>query len=259
MRLLRSALSATVLVLVFGAAPVVHGAEAQANRKAASKLKLASSLFEAGRLGEALSTIEKAIDEDPKYAPAHLLKGMILFKLGTMEDSLKAFERTLDLQKGYTDARIWKATVLVQLERYDDAMREYETSLKDLTYPTPERIHCNIGMLYRLRGDTDAAIKSLLTAVNLNRSYARGYYELGVTYEQIGKNDEALRAYQDARVGMNDDPALNLRLALALLRSGDGSKAKEHFEKVIKLQPNGPEAAQARDQLDQLQKKQPAS
>ncbi len=259
MKFLRSTLPATALALMLAASPLAHGGEEQASRKAASKLKLASSLFEAGRLGEALSTVGKAIDEDPKYAPAHLLKGMILFRIGTMEDALKAFERTLDLQKNNTDARNWKATVLVQLERYDNAMHEWEIALKDLTYPTPERIHCNIGMLYRLRGDTDAAIKSLLVAVNLNRSYARGYYELGVTYDQIGKNDEALRAYQDARVGMNDDPALNLRLALALLRSGDGGKAKEHFEKVIKLQPDGPEAAQARDQLDQLQKKQPAS
>ena len=46
---------------------------------------------------------------------------------------------------------------------------------------------------------------------------------------------------------------LNLRLGLALAKSGNRPKAKEHFEKVIKLAPDGPEAAQASDAIRKLQ------
>jgi len=239
------------LMLLLAIAPAAAGN--QPDKKATSHMRLAQNLYDAGRLGEALSTVDKALDEDRKYKEAHLLRGMILYRMGQMEEALKEFDRTLDLDKGYTDARIYQGSVLANLKRNDDAMKAFQEALTDLTYPWPERVHVNIGMLYRKMGQPDKAIESLRKAVNLNPSYARGYYELGVTYETMGRSDDALRAYQDALVGMEESPDLNLRLGLALLKSGKPGKAREHLEKVIKLSPDGPEAAQARDEIKKIQ------
>jgi len=222
-------------------------------KRAASHLKLAQKLYESGRYAEALGAVEKSIKEHSRYAPSHQLRGQILFAMDAMEEALKEFEKTLSLERTYTEARNWKGWALVQLKRNDEAMREYEAALTDLTYPTPEKIHLNIGMLHRLEGRNPAAIESLTKAVRVNPSYGRGYYELGVTYEKMGKSQEALRAYQDALVGMDNSADLNLRLGLALVQSGNTPRARQHFEKVIKLAPDGPEAAQARDQIKKLQ------
>ncbi len=246
---LGAALAAMLLVLAF--TPAVAGD--QPDKKATSHMRLAQNLFDAGRLGEALSTVDKALDEDRKYVQAHLLRGMILYRMGQMQEALKEFDRTLSLDKGYTDARIYQGSVLANLKRNEEAMKAFDEALTDLTYPWPERIHVNIGMLYREMGQPDKALESLKKAVNLNPSYARGYYELGVTYESMGRSNDALRAYQDALVGMEESPDLNLRLGLALLRSGKPGKAREHLEKVIKLSPDGPEAAQARDEIKKIQ------
>ncbi len=245
--------------LIFMAPALAAGPE-KGEKKAASQLKLGHSLYEAGRLGEALTAVGRALEEKPRYVQAHLLRGMILFQMDEMEGALKAFETSLGIEAGYTEARNWKAFALVQLGRYDEAMKEYERALEDLTYPTPEKIHCNIGMLHRLRGEMDAALESLHRSVSLNQSYARGYYELGLTYEQLGRDEDAIKAYQDARVGLDDDATLNLRLGLALLKAGDLPKAKKHFEKVIQLAPDdSEEAEQARAQIAAIEKGQPAS
>jgi len=238
--------------LLLLAAPPARGA-GKPDKKATSHLRLAQNLLDAGRLGEALSTIDRAIDEDRKYPQAHLMRGMILYQMGEMDEALKSFDRTLSLDKGNTDARIYRGGVLANLKRYDDAMKDFLLALEDLTYPWPERIHVNIGMLYRQTGKPELAIESLRKAVNLNASYARGYYELGLTYESMGRSDEALRSYQDALVGMEESPDLNLRLGMALLKSGKPTRAREHLEKVIKLSPDGPEAAQARDEIRKIQ------
>ena len=132
-------------------------------------------------------------------------------------------------------------------------MSEYNKALEDLTFPTPEVIYLNIGKLYRLKGNNDEALANLKKSVTMNTSFAAGYYELGKTYEKLGKDSDALKAYQDALVGMDENPDLNLRLGLALAKAGNGTKAKVHLEKVIKLAPDGPEATQARDAIRKLQ------
>jgi Tfp pilus assembly protein PilF len=232
-------------------APAQAGEE-KSPKYASSHLKLASTMFEAGRYPEALSTVDAALQADSKYVPAHQLRGQILFAMDEVDQALKEFSRVLDLDKTYTEARNWKGYALVQLQRFDDAMAEYNLALKDLTYQTPEKIHLNIGMLYRLQGKMEPALQSLQKAVSLNSSYARGYYELGVTYEQMGKNKEALRAYQDALVGMDQSADLHLRIGLALIQTGDKVKARQHLERVRRLSPDGPLAARADEEIRRL-------
>lgn len=246
------ATAAALLVLsVCPAAPVHAGRKDE--KRAAAQLKVAHTLYQAGRLREALGTVDRLVEEEPRSVPAHLLRGMILYNMDQQVGALAEFDRTLDLDPRHTDARIYRGSALANLRRNDEAMAEYEKALLDLTYPQPERIHVNIGMLHRVMGNAEQAIASLRKAVAMNGSYAPAYYELGVTYEGLGRNAEALRAYQDALVGMEDRAELHLRLGKAHLAAGDVLKAKEHFEKVTRLAPNGPEAAQARDQIAAIQ------
>lgn len=247
--------AAGVLTAILVTAPVpLAAAERQSSQKrAASQLKLSQNLYMAGRYGEALGSVEKALKDDAKFVQAHQLKGQILVSMDLLDEAIKEFDRTLQLQPDYTDARNWKGYALVQLKRYDEAMKEYDRALQDKTFATPEVIHLNIGKLYRLRGDNENAIASMKKSVELNPSFARGYFELGMTYEQMGRNEDSLRSYTDALVGMEESPDLNLRLGMALMKKGDNARAKERFEKVIRLAPDGPEAVKAREQIGHIQ------
>ena len=242
-----------LITILMAMAPLAAAEKQSVEKRAASHLKLAQNLYMSGRYGEALGTVEKSLKESPKYVPGHQLRGQILVSMDHLDEALKEFDRTLQLDASYTEARNWKGYTLVQLKRYDEAMKEYERALGDKTFASPEVIHLNIGKLHRLQGDADAAIASMKKAVELNPSFARGYFELGMTYEQLGRDDDSLRSYTDALVGMEESPDLNLRLGLALLKKGDSVKARERFEKVIRLAPDGPEAAKAREQMGRIQ------
>ena len=54
------------------------------------------------------------------------------------------------------------------------------------------------GWAYRLTGDLDAALKSLLGATEQAPREAQAFYELGLVYESKGLKDEALQAYRHA-------------------------------------------------------------
>lgn len=205
-----------MLAMLVMAAPA--DAKKEPSKKASSKVKLAQNYYLNNRLAEALSTVDEALKEDEKYVEARQLRGQILFGLDAIDDALAEFDRVLAIDKNYTEGRNWRAFALVQLGRYDDAMVEYDRALKDLTYPTPEKIHANKGMLYRLMKRNDEAIASLEESVRLNPSYVKGFYELGVTWAA----------------------------------SGDMVKARKQFENVIKMAPNAPEARMAKDRLDRM-------
>ncbi|HEY3174379.1 MAG TPA: tetratricopeptide repeat protein [Candidatus Polarisedimenticolia bacterium] len=248
-----TAWSASAAALLLAALPLLAAEESKSDKKAASQLKVAQSFYDTGRYGEALGAVEQMLKEDRRYVPARRLRGQILVSMDALDEALEEFDRTLKLEPGYTEVRNWKGYTLVHLGRYDEAMREFQKALEDRTFPSPEVIHLNIGKLHRLQGRTDAAIASMKKAVELNPSFARGYFELGMTYEQLGRNEESLKSYTDALVGMEESPDLNLRLGIALLRTGNAPKAREHFEKVIRLAPDGPEATRARDEIRKLQ------
>lgn len=246
--------SIIMMLLATAALPLPAAEKQSPEKRAASHLKLAQNLYMAGRYGEALGTVENALKENPKLIQAHQLRGQVLVSMDLLDEAIKEFDRTLQLEPGYTDARNWKGYALVQLSRYDEAMKEYDKALEDKTFASPEVIHLNIGKLHRLKGENDAAIASMKKAVELNPSFARGYFELGMTYEQMGRNEDSLKSYTDALVGMEQSPDLNLRLGMALMKKGDNAQAKERFEKVIRLAPDGPEAAKAREQIGRIQK-----
>lgn len=193
-------------------------AKKEPTKRQSAMVKLAQNYYLNNRLAEALTTVEDVLKEDPKYLEARQLRGQILFGLDAIDDALAEFDRVLTLDKAYTEGRNWRAFALVQLGRYDEAMVEYDKALKDLTYPSPEKIHANKGMLFRLMKRNDEAIASLEESVRLNPSYVKGFYELGVTYAV----------------------------------SGDMAKARKQFEDVIKMAPNAPEARMARDRLDRM-------
>jgi type IV pilus assembly protein PilF len=249
---LRWATIALALVACLGLPSSAAAREQKVDKKTASQFKLAQQLYDAGRLAEALTAVDRSLEETSRYAPARLLRGMILYRRGAMEEALAEFTKAVDIDKEYTDARIYKGSALANLKRPDDAMKEFQIALKDLKYPWPERVHGNIGMLKRERGDLAGAVESLQTAVKMNPSYGRGYFELGVTYDAMNRPADALRAYQDALVSEESRPELHLRLGLALIKAGSEPKAREHLQKVLNLSPDGPEATQARDAIARL-------
>jgi Tfp pilus assembly protein PilF len=199
-----------------------------------------------------MGAVDKALKEEPKYAQAHLLRGMILDRRGSTEEALAEFDRALDLDRKYTDARLYRGAALARMERREEAMKEFEIALKDHSYPYPEKVYTNIGWLKRMESDYNGAIESLDAAIKLNPSHARATIELGLTYDALGKDADALRAYQDALVGMDGSPDLHLRLGLAMIKSGSQAKARQHLEKVLSLSPDGPQAEEARGAIATL-------
>ena len=225
----------------------------RSEKRSASHLALAEKLLEQRRSQEALAQADLALKEWKKNPDAWFVRGEINFSMGAYVAAIDDFTSAIGLRPVFTEARSWRAWARIESGDLRGAEEDYRTALQDRIYPTPEKIRLNLGLLLIRTGREEEGVAELKEAVRLNPAYARGHYEVGKVHERSGNISGAIVSYQAALGGMKDSADLNLRLALALERSGEGAKAREYFKRVIEINPTGPEAATARDHLSKLE------
>ena len=82
---------------------------------------LAAVHGETGRLDEALSCANRAIELDGAYVEAYLTRAHLLLKLTQPEKALQSALKAVEIDDEYTEAWLFLAGIAGQLERYEDA------------------------------------------------------------------------------------------------------------------------------------------
>jgi tetratricopeptide (TPR) repeat protein len=135
---------------------------------------------------------------------------------------------------------------------YDAALAVYRKLLE--ADPSNERATIEIGMTNLEKGDLAAADTTLTEAAQIASASREVFYSLGEVKFAKGETDEAMKWYQRA---VDADPNWGkpiFKLGLARLQKADTAGTIEMMEKVIAVDPGSPEAAQARQLIEQLKK-----
>jgi len=178
--------------------------------------RLAQVQLEQGKTLPAIGSVDRALKLDPENAEAHYLLGFIRYQQSEYKPAEKEFRRAIRLNPYYTDAHNHLGLVYREVKEYDKALSEFQAALNDKSYKAAERIHLNIGYLYLARGMYAEAISSFQRSVALSPEYLRGRLGLGTAYARAGQKDQA----------------------------------DKELRKVVALDPDSPEAAEARQLLD---------
>lgn len=88
----------------------------------------------------------------------------------------------------------------------------------------------------------DLRCQVLQKAVNLQPAYAEAHYDLGVAYNKLGRNREAVGAYQQAIHFKPDFFQAQNRLGVAYNDWGKRNEAMKAYREAIRLKPDYPEA-----------------
>jgi len=244
---------AVLVLLVALPACVSPEKKLSVQKRSDTHLALARKLMEEQRYPEALGQVNLAINDTKKNPDAYMTRGQIEFMRAEYAPAIEDFTSAMRYRDSFTEARSWRAWAYIESGDLKAGETDYREGLKDRTYITPEKLHLNLALLLYRTGRDAEGLSELRQAVEVNPGYARGNFELGKALEKNGDLKGALTYYQAALGGMKDSADLNLRYALALEKSGEGSRAREHFKRVIELSPDGPEALTARDHLKALE------
>jgi tetratricopeptide (TPR) repeat protein len=137
-------------------------------------------------------------------------------------------------------------------KKYDEAIASYQKVLA--ADPNNDKSKIEIGMTYLEKGDFAAAEKSLLEVATSTSASREVFYNLGEVKFAKAETDEAVKYYQRA-VDMDSTWGKPLfKIGLAKLQKADMAGAIEIMQKVIAVDPNSAEAAQAKSLIEQLKK-----
>ena len=105
----------------------------------------------------AIQVVEKLLAEDPKNVEAWIHKADLLTILGRPREALASLDRGLEIQPRHLNALVGRATVLVQLGRLHNAQKDVETLTT--AYPKTPALAYLRGQIHYWRGEYREALE----------------------------------------------------------------------------------------------------
>ena len=192
----------------------------------------------------AIKHFRRAIELDPNFALAHCALGgchiqRILKGAGKLDDlsrAREAFDKGLAIDPRIVEARVYMVFVCVFQGEKQKARIQASKLRREA--PNNAAVHYVSGVLYRLDGDYDKALRSYDRMLRLNpaerlvASWARARMNM---YQ--GHYDEALRELDQGAEIEPDHPFIGAFRAQVLLLRGDPTTASEMLQDVLVNHP----------------------
>jgi tetratricopeptide (TPR) repeat protein len=212
-----------------------------------SPVDQAKAALTANDSAKAITTLEKAIADEPGSATAHVLLAQAYFRANRKDDAEKQFSAgfSLDAAASLTvdataEEQFLAGNVHATLAQFDQALNAYTATLK--LQPDKAGAFTNLGVVYYQTGKLDDAIGQFKKALALDAKDAETHYLLGAAYVQKDKLPEAEAEFNIA-LGLKPELApAHIGLGNIYLLGQKYDQAIASLEKAIALQPDSPEA-----------------
>lgn len=162
---------------------------------------LAHILDRMGRKDEAMECLFKCIELDTYDYVSYNDLGSFYEERSEFDTALKYIDESLKICPCYFRALYNRGVVLYKMDRPMDALKEYKKALDE---STEEDIYLNMSAIYISLKDYKSAIEILLEGIEENPDSENLYYNLGCSYEKIGRRREAVASIKKS-IELNGD------------------------------------------------------
>lgn len=168
-------------------------------------IQYASKAYQAlGDTDKAIHVYEKALKINTTDDRFYLDMGNLLFGEGRYGESLEAFENAVRLFDDSTN-RLSLGQAYLKLERYNEATFQFE-KIVDMGGDHRRNGYYALGQTYRAQEEYGSAVDYFQRAFDMDNEFYEAYAEIGYTYADAGKIDEA-EAIQAELEYMDEDTA----------------------------------------------------
>ncbi len=197
---------------------------------------LGTALFEKGKVDEAIVHYQETLKIKPSYAEAHLNLGSALQLKGKMDEAITHYREALEINPDYAEAHNNLGNVLRQTGRVDEAITHFQRALG--INPDDVKALNNLGTALQQKGRVDEAITQYQEALKIKPDSVEALNNLGSALRQKGRVDEAITQYQNAlQINPGYVDALN-NLGSALRQKGRVDEAISHYQEALKIKPD---------------------
>jgi tetratricopeptide (TPR) repeat protein len=205
---------------------------------AAFHSNLGTAYYQTKRLDEAITQYQKALEIDPDFAEAAVVRndlGLCLLQKGRVNEAITHFQKVLEIKPDYAEAHNNLGRSLFQAGRVNEAAAHFQRALQ--IKPDYAEAHNNLGYALHQTGRVDEAIVRYQRALEIEPDYAEAHNNLGVSLFKAGRVNEAIARFQRALEIKPDYAEAHNNLAYALRQTGRVDEAIVHYRKAVELQP----------------------
>ena len=199
------------------------------------------ALAEDGRVAEAATWFQKALDANPAYAAAHANLGSALFLLNRTEEGLEQLRLAVRTEPENPGFRGQLANALVEQRRFNEAIEQLQAGLA--AYPNNLPMRVTLGNALFAADQPAAAIEQYQEALRLDETYALAHVNLGRVLLAQGAPADAFGHFEDATRYDPDLIEAHLLAATALIREGRLSDAVDRLRTARQRHPSDPQIA----------------
>jgi len=175
-----------------------------------------------------------------------------LFQQQKFDDAVGIYRSILRGAPSLSIVNLQIGAAFRNLKDYEKAIAAYNDLLK--AEPDNAKAHLGLAMANMEKGDQQAAEQVLARAAAGPGSNRDVYYSLGELKSAKNQTDEAIGWYQKAAAADNSWGKPLYKLGTLAMNRGDKDAALKAMSQVMAVDPTSPEAAQARDTIEQLKK-----
>ena len=231
---------------------------------------LGNVLFQKGKVDEAITHFQKALQINPDYAEACYNLGNALLQKGRVDEAIAQYQKALQITPNNTKAHNNLGNALLQKGSVDEAIAHYQqpcksgpTTRKPTTtsecpvpkgqcgrsdHPLPNR-PCKSNPTTRKptttsatrcskRASVDEAIAHYQTGAANQARLREAHNNLGNALLQKGNVDEAITHFQQALQIKPDYAEAHNNLGNALLKKGRVDEAITHYQRALQIKPD---------------------
>ena len=177
------------------------------------------------------SELNRALELNPSYAPAHYTRSWLLVSIGRFDEAVGENRRAQELDPLALDARIMAGITLYYARRYDQAVRELQDTLK--IDPGNWAAHLILARVYTQRGQLPEALTELQKAKQAESRDPDITASLGLAYALAGKQVEARRILAELEPQSRGEYVPSDNMALVCLGLGERDRAFTWLEKAF--------------------------
>ena len=200
-------------------------------------------LHQANQLPEALKLYRQVLEDQPEYAPASYMLGMLLKSQGEMEPARSCFDQATRQAPRYADAWAARGRLDYAEGRYAEAVDAFRQVLT--IRPESIEILNDLGLALGYLGHAKEAIDTLRQAVTAKPNDADSHFNLGVAFQKLGQANEAIAEYIRVIMLQPDNADAYFNLGVVLQEFGQGERAAGYYRRVLEMQPENASTYQA--------------
>jgi len=189
-----------------------------------------------GKREEAIAEYHRALRLRPHLVAAHYNLGIAYQKHRQLDKAAACFHQALRLKHDHVDAQNNLGIVLLDQGRLDEALACCQKAVR--LDPNNAGAHTNLGNVYQRLLQYDQAIRCYQEALKHNPNFAEACNNLGKTYQDQRMLNEAVNYYEQALRIKHDFAEAHYNLGNALRDLGDLEAAVDKYQHTLRLKPD---------------------